>query len=119
MAKKKLQFKPDKFQSSVWSKLYITPLQRKTILKWFLYSALSVGTLVVQDVILSRFRLLVGTVDLTPMLLLMICVLEGAEVGGVFTLVASVIYYYSGSAPGTYCILAFFTMANRYPSIKA
>lgn len=105
MAKKKLQFRPDRFESSFWSKLYITRLQRKTILKWFLYSALCVGTLVVQDVILSRFHLFGGTVDLSPMLLLMICVLEGAEVGGVFTLTASVIYYYSGSAPGTYCIL--------------
>lgn len=105
MAKKKLQFRPDRTQSSLWSKLYITPRQRKTILKWMLYSAVCVGTLVVQDVILSRFHLFGGTVDLTPMLLLLICVLEGAEVGGVFTLAASVFYYYSGSAPGTYVIL--------------
>lgn len=105
MAKKKLQFRPDRFESSFWSKLYITKLQRKTILKWALYSALCVATLVVQDVVLSRFRLLGGTVDLVPLLLMMICVLEDAEVGGAFTLTGSVFYYFSGSAPGTYCIL--------------
>lgn len=105
MAKKKLEFRPDRTGSGLWSKLYITPSQRKTLLKWALYSALCIGVLVVQDVILSRFRLFGGSVDLTPMLLLMICVLEGPEVGGVFTLTASVFYYYSGSAPGTYCIL--------------
>jgi len=105
MAKKKLQFRPDRMESSLWSKLYITKQQRKTILKWALYGALCIGTLVVQDVILGRFHLFGGTVDITPMLLMMICVLEGAEVGGVFTLATSVFYYYSGSAPGTYCIL--------------
>lgn len=104
MAKKKLQFRPDKTGTGFWSKLYITRLQRKTLLKWALYSALCVGTLVVQDVILSRFHLFGGTVDLTPMLILMICVLEGAEAGGAFALTASVIYHFSGSAPGTYCI---------------
>lgn len=105
MAKKKLQFRPDRMESSLWSKLYITQKQRKTILKWTLYSALCIGTLVVQDVILSRLRLFGGTVDITPVLLLMICVLEGAEAGGLFTLLSSTFYYFSGSAPGTYCIL--------------
>ena len=105
MARKKLEFRPDRTGASLWSKLYITKQQRKTILKWGLYAALCVGTLVVQDVILGQFSFFGGTVDLVPLLLMMICVLEDAENGGVFTLIASVVYYYSGSAPGTYCIV--------------
>ena len=30
--------------------------------------------------------------------------LQGAEDGCLFTLIASIVYYYSGSAPGPYCI---------------
>ena len=105
MAKKKLQFRPDRTESSIWSKLYITRLQRRNLAKWLAYSGLSVAVLVIQDVILSRFTLLQGTVDITPMLLLLICVLEGAEIGGTFLLWGSVFYYFSGSAPGSYCIV--------------
>lgn len=100
-----MDFRPDPTGSGLLSKLYITPSQRKTILKWVLYSALCVAVLVVQDVALSRMSLFGGIVDLTPCVIMLVCVLEGAESGGVFALLASVFYLYSGSAPGTYCIL--------------
>ena len=105
MAKKKLQFRPDRIGSSFWSKLYITPTQRMTILKWALYCAVCIGVLTVQDVILSRFSLFGGTFDVIVMVMLMICVLEDAQSGGTFLLWASVFYLFSGSAPGPYCIV--------------
>ena len=104
MAKEKLQFRPDPSGSSLWSKLYITPTQRKIILKWALYCLLCVAVLTVQDVILSRFSLFGGTFDVIIMVMLMICVLEDAQNGGSFLLWMSVFYLFSGSAPGPYCI---------------
>ena len=105
MARKKIEFRPDPSGSGLLSKLYITPGQRRTILKWTLYSLLCVAVLVVQDVILSRLRLFGAVVDLTPCVIMLVCVLEGAQNGSVFTLAASVFYLYSGSAPGAYCIV--------------
>lgn len=104
MAKKKQEFRPDPTGAGLMSKLYITPTQRKKIYRWSAYSALCVALLVVQEVILSRFKLYGGIVDLAPAILVLVCVMEGAESGGVFALAASVFYFYSGSAPGAYCI---------------
>lgn len=105
MAKKKLEFRPDPAGSGLLSKIYITPTQRKIFAKWALYSALCVAVLVVQDVVLSRLKLFGGMVDLTPCVIMLVCVLEGAQSGGVFALCASVFYLYSGSAPGTYVLV--------------
>lgn len=100
-----MEFRPDPAGSDLLSKLYVTPSQRRTILKWTLHSLLCVALLVVQDVMLSSVSLFGGTVDLTPCAIMLVCVLEGAQSGSVFALAASVVYYYSGSAPGTYCVL--------------
>lgn len=106
MAKrKKMEFRPDPAGTGLLSKLYVTPSQRKKLLKWTLYGLLCVAVLVVQDVILSRLSLFGGTVDLTPSVIMLVCILEGAQSGSVFALAASIVYLYSGSAPGTYCIL--------------
>ena len=48
MAKKKQQFRPDSEQTGLLSKLYITPTQRRKIVKWLLYSLQCVAVLVVQ-----------------------------------------------------------------------
>lgn len=106
MAKRKRnEFRPDPKGTGLLSKLYLTPTQRRRYLKWLLYCALCVGVLVVQDVILSRLTLLGGVADLTPCAIMLVCVLEGCDSGSVFALLASVFYYYSGSAPGSYCIV--------------
>jgi hypothetical protein len=60
--------------------------------------------LIVQDVIMSRVRMHIATTDLVPCCILAICILQGAENGCVFALIASLIYYFSGSAPGAYVI---------------
>ena len=39
-----------------------------------------------------------------PCCILAVCILQGAESGCIFALVASLIYFWSGSAPGIYCI---------------
>lgn len=104
MAKKKVEFRPDSTGSSLLSKLYITPNQRKKLYRWLSYSAVTIALLVIQDVILWRFEFLGGVIDIVPAAIILICVMEGAESGGVFALCASIFYYYSGSAPGAYCI---------------
>ena len=43
--------------------------------------------------------------DLVPCAVLLICVLQGAEAGALFGLLAGLIYYLSGSAPGVFVIL--------------
>ena len=100
----KYEFRPDTLGSGWLKRLYMTRLQRLNILKWFLYALLCVLLLVLQDVILSRFQVLGATTDLAPAAILLISVLVGAEYGSIFVLVASTLYWFSGSAPGAYCI---------------
>ncbi len=100
----KYEFRPDTLGSGWLKRLYMTRLQRLNILKWFLYALVCVLLLVLQDVILSRFQVLGATTDLAPAVILLISVLVGAEYGSIFVLVASTLYWFSGSAPGAYCI---------------
>ena len=104
MAKKKVDFRPDPTGASLISKLYITPSQRQKLYRWLAYSAVGIALLVIQDVILWRFEFMGGIIDIVPAAIVLVCVMEGAESGGVFALCASIFYYYSGSAPGAYCI---------------
>lgn len=105
MAKKKYEFRPDPTGYDVAGKLYLTKQQRRAMLKWLLYSAACVAALVLQDSMLSRLRLLGGSFELAPALIILICVLEGCDRGCVFTLGASMVYVFSGSAQGRYCIV--------------
>lgn len=101
----KKEFKADKPKSGFLSKLYLTPLQRKGLLKWVLYSLLLILLSVLQDVVLSRLRLFGATTDLVPCGIILICILEGAESGSVFALIASALYLFSGTAPGPYSLV--------------
>lgn len=102
---KKNEFKPDRESTSLLKRLYLTPSQRKTLLKWCLYSAFLLVLSLLQDVILCRMDILGATTDLVPCGIFLICLLEGAESGSVFALVASTLYLFSGTAPGAYCII--------------
>ena len=104
MAKKKYRFRPDPTGAGVWNKLYITPQQRKTALKWALYGLVCIIALIAQDAFLGRLRIFGGYVDLTPCAIVRVCVLQGSEPGSLFALIASMIYVFSGSAPGSYAI---------------
>ena len=97
---KKYEFQPDKPYSNWMSKLQLTKLQQKQVLKWALYTLLLVLLSVVQDVILCRLRIFGGTTDLVPCGIFLICALEGCHSGSLFALLASIGYLFSGSAPG-------------------
>ena len=114
--KKERSFRPDKVGTTILHKLYISPSQRKTILKWSLYSLMLVLISVIQDVMLSNVRVLGATTELVPCCIFLICILEGAEGGSVFTLLAAWIYLYTGTPAGPYCIV-FITMLGIGMSI--
>ena len=101
---KKRDFKPDRPQSGALSKLYLTPLQRRSLLKWLLTAALLLVISLVQDVIMSRARIFDTTTDLLACAILMVCIMKDPEVGCVFALVSSALYFCSGTAPGSYAI---------------
>lgn len=102
--KRKYEFKPDKTDSGTLSKLYVTKKQRLAVLKWLLMGAVLVLLSVIQDVVLSRVEIFGSKLDLVAAALLMVCILQDPEVGGVFLLTGSTLYCLSGSAPGTYVI---------------
>lgn len=102
---RKRDFRPDKNHSGALSKLYITKKQRRTLLKWLLMALVLIALSVVQDVILSRVRLFGAAADLVPAAILTVCIMLDPEVGSVFVLVASSLYWFSGSAPGPYVIV--------------
>ena len=110
MARKKIEFRPDPTGHNWADKLRLTPSQRKSVLKWMLYSAVCVAGLVLQDSMLARLRLFGGCFDVTPALIVLICVLEGSENGSLFALLASMVYVFSGTGQGHYCI-AMLTLA--------
>ena len=97
---KKYEFKPDRPYSGFWDKLYITPLQRKVLLKWGLYAVLLLILSALQDVIFARVDILGATTDLVPCCIFLICVLEGVDNGCLFSLIAAVIYFFSGTGAG-------------------
>ena len=107
MAKKKLpkiEFKPDPTGSDHSKIFQFTGYQRSQMLKWFLYGLMGFAALLMQDTVLSRIRIGGATTDLFVGVVMMVAMLEGAESGGVFALLASVFYYLSGSAPGPYVV---------------
>ena len=105
MARRKYEFRPDPEGLDWAGKLRLTKKQRQALLKWLLYSLVCVAGLVFQDSMLARLHILGGRFELAPALIILICVLEGCENGGVFALAASMGYTVSGSAQDRYCIV--------------
>lgn len=108
MARRKLskqsEFKPDPRQNSLSGLFHVTQLQKQRMLKWTLYVLTGILLLTIQDVIMSRVSIFGATTDLPVVYILLITVIEGVDVGSLFVLFASTIYYFFGSAPGPYCI---------------
>ena len=102
--KRKYEFKPDKIEGGTLKKLYLTPLQRKKLLKWGLISAVLVVLSLLQDVIFSQVSIGGATFALVPCGILLCAMFFDPETTAVFTLVASTLYVFSGTAPGTYSI---------------
>ena len=100
----KPEFRKDSLGTGFLRKLYFTRQQRLTLLRWGSYTMLCVMALVIQDTIMSRIPIFGACTDLPVAAMLLITVLEGTETGSVFILIASTIYYFSGSAPGPYTV---------------
>ena len=100
---KEYEFRPDPVQSGSLDKIFLTQRQRFSLLRWTLYGLLCLLGLIVQDVVLCQVDYMGGT-DLVPCLIIMITALEGGEEGSIFSLIAAVVYYFSGSAPGPHMI---------------
>lgn len=120
---KEYEFRPDPASSGNLDKIFLTQRQRFSLLRWTLYGVLTLLCLIVQDVVLYRVNYYGGGTDLLPCLIFVITALEGGESGSIFALVASVLYYFSGSAPGPYMIpvitgIAVFTAIFRQACLR-
>lgn len=107
----KYEFKPDKPHSGFLSKLHLTQKQRRSLLKWFLYSLALLVLGLLQDVILSRIRFFGASTDLVPCGIFLICLLEGTETGSIFALISSLFYLFSGTAPGGFAMVLITALA--------
>ncbi len=104
MAKKRYEFKPDREGPDLLSRFSLTKKQQRNLLKWSLYGIVLLLLSVLQDCILYDMRLLGSTTDLVPCAIVAICVLEGAEGGSSFALIASILFYATGSSCGVHAI---------------
>ena len=102
--KKRNEFRPDPTTSTWLKTRKLTRLQKLRLLKWLLYALIVILCLVIQDVIMSQLRLFGATTDLAVGAILLITVIEGTDVGSLFVLIASMLYWFSGSAPTPICI---------------
>lgn len=105
MAKFDKEFRPDREGPGLLSRLYLTKKQRLSAAKWLLYSLVVLILSVIQDVMLSRVTFFGSTTDLVPCALFAVCILEGAESGSLFCLIAATVYLFSGTAPGVHIIV--------------
>ncbi len=102
--RRKHDFKPDRTDSGTLKKLYLTPLQRRRLLKWGLVALCLVVLSLLQDAVLSQVEIYGATFDLVACGILLCAMFFDPETAAVFTLISSVLYYFSGTAPGTYSI---------------
>lgn len=102
--RKQPDFRPDRQGTDFFKQLHVTQLQRYTLLKWCSYILLLILLLVIQDVIMSKVTIFGITTDLMACTILLITVMEGTDSGSLFVLLASLLYYFSGSAPGPYSV---------------
>lgn len=104
MARKKNEFRPDIHREDILGKLLLTRKQAMRLLRWSLFSGVCLAGLILQDVVMSRFTFFGTTTDLVPCFILAVCIMQGAESGCIFALLGSMLYSFSGSAPGVFVI---------------
>ncbi len=86
-------------------KFYITPKQWLHILRWSLYALLFLAAMMVQTVIFGNHTLFGAHPNFVPVVIVCVCLREGAERGGTFALIASVFWCLSGVDYGTVSIV--------------
>ena len=102
--RQKHEFRPDAPRLSLPRLFHLTNLQRRSLLKWSLYALVCLVCLLVQDVIMSRTHIFGATTDLVVCAIFLITVIEGTDTGSLFVLIASLFYFFSGSAPGAFAV---------------
>ena len=102
--RKDVEFKPDNEDPGIWKVLHVTYQQRMDLLRWGLYIGVIMLLMMIQDVIMSQVTIFGATTDLAVCVILLITVIEGTSVGSLFVLIASTLYFFSGSSPGPYVI---------------
>ena len=103
------EFKPDRVKNALSKRFHLTLLQRRQWLQWGLYALLCLFLVVVQDVIMSQVHIRGAVTDLVPAAILLICVISDAYNGSLFTIIASTMYVFTGTAPGPY-VIAYLTV---------
>lgn len=98
------EFKPDSTTATWVKTMKLTQQQQLRLTKWGLYVLTVVLSLVIQDVVMSQFSFFGATTDLPVCAILLITVIEGTEIGSLFVLIASTLYFFSGTAPTALCI---------------
>lgn len=98
------EFRPDSDSSGNFDKLLLSQRQRFGLVRWTLFGVLCLVALLVQDVMVCRVDIYGAGMDLVPCVIIMITCLQGVESGCLFALIASLLYCFSGSAPGPYVL---------------
>ena len=99
------EFKPDPKGTNFFKRLYLTKVQQMRLLKWGLISAVLVVLSLIQDVVLPQSTLHGAPLCLVPCGILLCGMFFDPEKTGIFTLISSTLYYFSGTADGVYSIL--------------
>ena len=76
---------------------HLTRLQWKSILKWSFYGLLTLLCLLTQSVVLSQLPVWGTKLTPLPALIVCVCVREGPEKGGVYAILASLLWCLSGA----------------------
>lgn len=103
--RRKNEFKPDRFGRSLLSRLYIPKHRREILLRWVLYGAALVLLSLLQDVVMCRVSISGATTDLVCAGIVLLGMMLPSESCAVFVLTSSTVFYFSGMAPGPYCIV--------------
>ncbi len=104
MARRKFEFRPDRTQTTIFSRFFLTRKQRSALLKWGLYGALLLGASLLQDTLLCQVHILGATTELVPVVIFLVSILEGAQTGSLFCLAGGCFYLFSGVAPGYFAM---------------
>ena len=79
---------------------HLTKLQWQGILKWSLYALVLLALLLLQTVVLATRPVFGAKLCLVPIAVCCVCIREGPEKGGLFALLASLIWCLSGEDYG-------------------
>lgn len=96
---------------AVFKHLHLTKLQWQGVLRWGLYSLALLVTLVLETVLFGKLRVLGAKLTIVPLLLCCAAIREGPEKGGLFALIGSVLWCFSGTDMGNLSVAAVTVMA--------